>query len=78
MSIPPREEWERMLQKAERQAMEILSKYEKKCKDIEVIDQSKWEMLWGYIDKKNKEEISPKWPSFSFVSHSKGEGILKI
>ena len=37
MSIPPREEWERMLENAERQAREILSKYEKKCKDIEVL-----------------------------------------
>jgi len=39
MSIPPREEWERMLEKAEQKAKEILSKYEKKCKDIEVINQ---------------------------------------
>ena len=38
MTIPPREEWERMLEKAERQAKDILSKYEKKCKDIEVIN----------------------------------------
>jgi len=36
MTIPPREEWERMLEKAERQAKDILSKYEKKCKDIEL------------------------------------------
>lgn len=40
MTIPPREEWERMLEKAERQAKDLLSKYEKKCKDIEVINQS--------------------------------------
>ena len=34
MSIPPREEWERMLEKAEQQAEEMLSGYEKKCKEM--------------------------------------------
>lgn len=36
MSIPPREEWERMLEKAEQQAEEMLSGYEKKCKEMKL------------------------------------------
>jgi len=36
MSIPSREEWERMLQKAERKATEMLAKYEKKCFEMEL------------------------------------------
>lgn len=36
MSIPPREEWERMLQKADEKAKEMLAKYEKKCTELEV------------------------------------------
>ena len=39
MSIPPREEWELMLGKAERKAVEILNNYERKCKEIEVNNQ---------------------------------------
>jgi len=52
-----------MLQKAERKAMEILSKYEKKCKDIEVTNQSSLteKCFRGTI------EILPKRPLFSFV-----------
>ena len=36
MSIPSREEWGQMIQKAERNAKEMLAKYEKKCTELEV------------------------------------------
>lgn len=36
MSIPSREEWERMLLKAEKKAKELLAKYEKKCTELQV------------------------------------------
>ena len=36
MSIPSREEWERMLEKAEKKAKELLAKYEKKCTERQV------------------------------------------
>lgn len=36
MSIPPKEEWERMLQKADEKAKEMLAKYEKKCTELEL------------------------------------------
>lgn len=60
MSIPPREEWERMLEKAERRAEEMLSGYEKKCKEM------KASISWPcYIPQHNSAKNEKGTPFFS-------------
>lgn len=60
MSIPPREEWERMLEKAEQQAAEMLSGYEKKCKEM------KASISWPYYIPPHNSAKNEKGTPFFF------------
>lgn len=60
MSIPPREEWERMLEKAEQQAEEMLSGYEKKCKEM------KASISWPYYIPQHNSAKNEKGTPFFF------------
>ena len=64
MSIPPREEWERMLEKAERQAEEMLSGYEKKCKEM------KASISWPYYIPQHNSAKNEKGTPFFFFPFS--------
>lgn len=64
MSIPPREEWERMLEKAERQAEEMLSGYEKKCKEM------KASISWPYYIPQHNSAKNEKGTPFFFLFSS--------
>lgn len=64
MSIPPREEWERMLEKAEQQAEEMLSGYEKKCKEM------KASISWPYYIPQHNSAKNGKRNAFFFLFSS--------